>query len=47
MLIATTLFDQNASGATSIVGGGNIFTYGNNDVVGSLGSGFPNMASPH
>jgi hypothetical protein len=40
VLVATTLLDQNAAGATSVVGGGNIFTYGNNQIVGSAGSGF-------
>jgi hypothetical protein len=47
VLIATTLFDQNTAGATSVVGGGNMFTYGNNDVVGSLGSGFTGTATLH
>jgi hypothetical protein len=40
ILVQTTLFDQNASGATSVVGGGRISTYGNNSIVGSSGSGF-------
>jgi hypothetical protein len=47
MLIATTLFDQNAAGATSVVGGGNMFTYGNNQIVGSIGSGFNQTAQLH
>jgi hypothetical protein len=47
VLISTTLLDQNASGATSVVGGGNMFTYGNNDVVGSMGSGFTGTAPLH
>jgi hypothetical protein len=44
VLVQTTLFDQNATGATSVVGGGNIFTYGNNSIVGSSGSGFTGTA---
>jgi hypothetical protein len=44
VLIATTLFDQNAAGATSVVNGGNMFTYGNNQIVGSAGSGFNHTA---
>jgi hypothetical protein len=44
MLIATTLLDQNAAGATSVVNGGNMFTYGNNQIVGSPGSGFNHTA---
>jgi hypothetical protein len=47
VLIATTLLDQNAAGATSVVNGGNMFTYGNNDIVGSLGSGFTATAPQH
>jgi hypothetical protein len=35
--IATRLLDQNAAGATTVVNGRNLFTYGN--IVGSLGSG--------
>jgi hypothetical protein len=44
ILVATTLLDQNAGGATSIVGGGNLFTYGNNQIVGSAGAGFNHTA---
>jgi Right handed beta helix region len=47
VLVATTLLDQNTAGATSIVSGGNMFSYGNNDVVGALGSGFPSTAPLH
>jgi hypothetical protein len=47
VLVATTLLDQNSAGATSVVGGGSLYTYGNNDVVGSLGSGFPATAPLH
>ena len=39
-MIDTTLLDSNALGATSVVGGGHILTYGNNRIVGSSGSGF-------
>jgi hypothetical protein len=47
VLIAATLLDQNAAGATSVVSGGNMFTYGNNQVVGPLGSGFTAIATLH
>jgi hypothetical protein len=47
VLISTTLLDQNAAGATSVVGGGNMFTYGNNDIVGTMGSGFTGTATLH
>jgi hypothetical protein len=40
LLLQTTLLDENAAGATSVVGGGHISTYGNNSIVGSAGSGF-------
>jgi hypothetical protein len=39
-LINNTLLDSNVAGATSAVGGGRILTYGNNSIVGNLGSGF-------
>jgi hypothetical protein len=39
-IIDTTLLDSNASGATTVVNGGHILTYGNNRIVGSPGSGF-------
>jgi Right handed beta helix region len=45
VLVQTTLFDQKASGATSVVGGGHISTYGNNSIVGSSGSGFTGSAA--
>jgi hypothetical protein len=45
ILVQTTLFDQNASGATSVIGGGHISTYGNNSIVGGIGSGFTGTAS--
>jgi hypothetical protein len=44
VLVQTTLLDQNTSGATSVVGGGHISTYGNNSIVGSSGSGFTGSA---
>jgi hypothetical protein len=44
-LVDTTLFDTNASGATAVVNGGHILTYGNNRIVGSAGSGFTGPAS--
>jgi len=43
-LVDTTLFDTNASGATSSIAGGHILTYGNNRIVGSPGSGFTTSA---
>jgi hypothetical protein len=45
VIVQTTLFDQNTSGATSVVAGGHISTYGNNSIVGSSGSGFTGTAS--
>jgi hypothetical protein len=39
--VDTTLFDTNAAGATASVSGGRLLTYGNNRIVGSIGSGFP------
>jgi hypothetical protein len=47
VLVATTLLDQNAAGATSVVNGGNMFTYGDNQIVGSFGSGFTATAALH
>jgi hypothetical protein len=46
VFVQTTLLDRNASGATSVVAGSNIFTYGNNSIIGSAGSGFTASASP-
>jgi hypothetical protein len=43
-MIDTTLLDSNASGATSVVGGGHMLTYGNNRIVGTAGSGFTGSA---
>jgi Right handed beta helix region len=43
--VQTTLLDQNTGGATSVVAGGHISTYGNNSIVGSSGSGFTGTAS--
>jgi hypothetical protein len=42
--VQTTLLDENASGATSVAGGGHISTYGNNSIIGSSGSGFTGTA---
>jgi Right handed beta helix region len=47
VLVQTTLFDQNAAGATTIVNGGTMITYGNNSIVGSNGSGFNQTAQLH
>ena len=44
VLVATTLLDQNAAGATSLVSGGRILTYVNNQIVGPIGSGFTGTA---
>jgi hypothetical protein len=44
VLVQTTLLDQNTTGATAVVGGGHISTYGNNSIVGSAGSGFTGPA---
>jgi hypothetical protein len=43
-LIDTTLLDSNTAGATSVVGAGRIFTYGNNRIIGNSGSGFAGPA---
>jgi hypothetical protein len=43
-MIDTTLLESNANGATSVVAGGRLLTYGNNRVVGSAGSGFTGTA---
>ena len=45
VLVQTTLLDQNVAGATSVVNGGHISTYGNNSIVGRAGSGFTGSAS--
>ena len=39
-VIDTTLLDSNVTGATSVVNGGRLLTYGNNRIVGPTGSGF-------
>jgi Right handed beta helix region len=44
-MIDTTLLDSNATGATSVVAGGHMLTYGNNRIVGTAGSGFTGSAS--
>ena len=43
-LIDTTLLDTNTAGATSAVGSGRVLTYGNNRIIGTLGSGFTGTA---
>jgi hypothetical protein len=45
VMIDTTLLDSNAAGATVVVGGGHMLTYGNNRIVGAAGSGFTASAS--
>jgi hypothetical protein len=45
VMLGTTLLDSNASGATSVVSGGHMLTYGDNRIVGSAGSGFTGTAS--
>jgi Right handed beta helix region len=44
VMIATTLLDQNTAGALSVLVGGSILTYGNNQVVGAQGSNFTGTA---
>jgi hypothetical protein len=44
-LVETTLFDTNGAGATTVVNGGHVLTYGNNRIVGTAGSGFTGSAS--
>jgi hypothetical protein len=43
-LVNNTLLDSNTAGATSVVAGGRILTYGNNSIVGAAGSGFTGPA---
>jgi hypothetical protein len=38
--VDTTLLDTNVAGATSAINGGRVYTYGNNRLLGSPGSGF-------
>jgi hypothetical protein len=45
VLVATTLLDQNAAGALSVMAGGNLFTYGNNTIIGPQGSSFTGAAA--
>jgi hypothetical protein len=40
VMLDATLLDSNVDGATVLVGGGRILSYGNNRIVGSAGSGF-------
>jgi len=39
-LVDTTLFDRDASGATSILSSDELFSYSNNRIVGAPGFGF-------
>jgi hypothetical protein len=43
-MLDTTLLDSNASGATAVVNGGHMLTYGNNRIVGPAGSSFTGPA---
>jgi hypothetical protein len=45
VLVNNTVLDTNAAGATSTVNNGRVQTYGNNSVVGPVGSGFNGTAS--
>jgi hypothetical protein len=45
-MLDTTLLDSNASGATTVINGGHILTYGSNRIIGTAGSGFTGSASP-
>jgi Right handed beta helix region len=44
VLVTNTLLDSNKTGATSVVAGGRILTYGNNSTIGAAGSGFTGTA---
>jgi Right handed beta helix region len=44
-MIDTTLLDSNTTGATAVINGGHILTYGNNRIVGADGSGFTGSAT--
>ena len=46
VFVNNTLLNSNTGGALSAVSGGRIFTYQNNTVIGSLGSGFSGTAAP-
>jgi hypothetical protein len=43
-LVNSTVLDSNTTGATSVVSGGRILTYGNNSTIGLAGSGFTGTA---
>ena len=47
VILSTTLLDLNGAGATSVVNRGNTISYGNNRIIGSLGSGFTSSAQTH
>src|SRR5580704_15168377 len=40
VFVDTTLLDSNATGATSVPSSGQVYTYKNNRLIGSVGSGF-------
>jgi hypothetical protein len=44
-MLDTTLLDSNTSGATDVVNGGHMLTYGNNRIIGTAGSGFTGPAA--
>jgi hypothetical protein len=44
-MIDATLLDSNLAGATSVVAGGHMLTYGTNRIVGPAGAGFTGSAS--
>jgi Right handed beta helix region len=45
--VDTTLLDTNAGGAMSTLSSGKVFTFVNNRIIGSFGSGFSGSASPN
>jgi hypothetical protein len=47
VLVNNSVLDQNVAGATLVVSGGHINTYGNNSTIGSPGTGFTGTASPN
>jgi hypothetical protein len=44
-LVDVTLFDTNASGATTVLNSAHVLSYGNNRIVGTSGSGFTGPAA--
>ena len=47
VLVNNSVLDQNVAGATLVVSGGHINTYGNNSIIGNPGTGFTGTASPN